>query len=164
MPASAASALEGGTVNLACFEVAGRLYALDVAQVREIVRWQPATPLPRAPALIDGVIDLRGSVIPVVDLGRALADEPIQSGRSSRIAVLESDGLVLGLGVDAAVDVLSVDASAMEDPPALTAHAGYDAVRAVVRRPGQPPVLLLSLEHILESVYRSGLQAGGEGA
>jgi purine-binding chemotaxis protein CheW len=149
-------------INLACFEVRGRSYALEIAQVREIVRLPPITPLPKAPALIEGVIELRGSVVPVIDLGRALVGEPVDRGPRARVMVFELDGLLVGLCVDAAVDVLSLDVHALEDPPALATHAGYDAVRSVVRRPGATPVMVLSLEHIVESVYRSAL--GGEAA
>ena len=58
-----------------------------------------------------------------------------------------------------------VPVEALEDPPALATHAGYDAVRAVVRRSGRSPVMVLSLEHILESVFRSALseELAGEG-
>jgi chemotaxis signal transduction protein len=59
--------------------------------------------------------------------------------------------------VDAAIEVLLVDVSALEDPPALATQAGYDATRAVVRRPDAAPILVLSLDHVLESVYRSAL-------
>ena len=59
-------------VTLGCFEVGGRLIAIDVANVREVVRWQPVTPLPKSPTLIDGVVDLRDTLVPVVDLGQAL--------------------------------------------------------------------------------------------
>ncbi|MCZ6781752.1 MAG: chemotaxis protein CheW [Proteobacteria bacterium] len=154
---NSASLLEGGQINLACFEVGGRMVALDVAQVREIVRWQEVTPMPKAPELIEGVIDLRGQLVPVLDLSRALTGQPAEVDARTRVVVLETDGLVLGLAVEAAVDVLSVEAGALEDPPALVIQAGYDAVRAVVRRPGESPVLVLSLDHIIESVYRSAL-------
>jgi purine-binding chemotaxis protein CheW len=154
---------DANQVNLACFAVRGRTYALDVAQVKEIVRLAPVTPLPKAPALIEGVIDLRGSVIPVLDLGRLLGAGPVQAGPQARIVVLEVDGLVVGVSVEAAIDVLSIDASQLEDPPALATQAGYDAVRAVVRRPDAAPVMVLSLEHLLESVYRSALPAAPEG-
>jgi purine-binding chemotaxis protein CheW len=107
------------SVDLACFEARGRLYGIDVLQIREIVRCQEVTPLPRAPELIEGVIDLRGVVIPVIDLGHALCREPSDQGPGSRIAVLEVDGMVLGLRVDAAVDVISVEARDVDDPPAL---------------------------------------------
>lgn len=149
-------------VTLGCFEVSGRIYALDVGYVREVVRYQPVTPLPKAPALIEGVIDLRGAVVPVVDLGRALTGTPVSVGDRTRIAITEVEGLVLGLAVDAAVEVLRVDASAMEDPPGLAIQAGYDAARAVVRRPEADPILVLSMEHLLESVYRSALPSKEE--
>lgn len=149
------------TVDLACFEIRGRIYGVDVLQIREIVRSQAVTPLPRAPGLIEGVIDLRGAVIPVVDLGRALDGESVEEGQSTRIAVLEVDDMVFGLRVESAVDVLSVGAGKVDEPPALATHAGYDAVRAVVRRDGAPPVLVLSLDHLLECVYRSARTDAG---
>jgi len=148
-------------VSLACFEVAGRLFALDVAHVREIVRMQPVTPLPMSPELIEGVAELRDGVVPVIDLGRALGGEPCSTIAEGRIAVLEIDELVVGLIVEHATDVLSVDAGSLEDPPALATQAGYEAVRAVVRQEGARPVLVLSLEHIIESVYRSVLPSEG---
>jgi purine-binding chemotaxis protein CheW len=154
-----AEAIGDNRVTLGCFEVGGHTYALDVSQVREIVRWQPVTPLPNAPALIEGVVDLRGAVVPVVDLGRALGGAPVASGPRARIAVTEVDGLVMGLAVDAAVEVVSVDVAQLDDPPALATNTGYDMTRAVVRRPGEGPILVLSLEHVLEGVYRSALAA-----
>ena len=144
-------------VMLAAFRVGSADYALDVASLREVVRWQKVTPLPVAPRLIEGVIDLRGAVVPVVDLGRVLGAAPVVASSSARIAIVEENGLVLGLAVDAAIEVMSVDVVALEDPPALATQAGYDATRAVVRRSGGVPLLVLSLEHILEAVYRSAL-------
>jgi purine-binding chemotaxis protein CheW len=149
--------LDDGQCNLATFEVRGRPYALDVSQVREIVHVQEITPLPLAPELIEGVIDLRGAVVPVIDLGRLLGGDPCETGSRSRIALLDLDGMVLGLMVEAATDVLSLRSADLEDVPDLASHAGYDAVRHVVRRSGEPPVMVLSLEHIVENVYRSAL-------
>ncbi len=70
---------------------------------------------------------------------------------------MEIDNLLMGLVVDAAIEVIQVAVSSMEDPPALATQAGYDATRAVVRRPGDAPILVLSLEHVLESIYKSAL-------
>jgi purine-binding chemotaxis protein CheW len=151
-------------VTLGCFEVGGRVVALDVGQVREVVRWQVVTPLPKAPALIEGVIDLRGAVVPVVDLAHALDLGKLDATPRARIAVTEIDGLVVGLMVAAAIEVLQVDASAMEDPPPLATHAGYAAARAVVRRAEEEPIIVLSLENLLESVYRSALPAREDAA
>ena len=165
MVASSEQPLNGGARqgDLACFEVNGNVLAIDVLQIREIVRWQEVTPLPQAPALIEGVIDLRERVIPVVDLGRALGAAAIERSPRARIVVLEVDGLVLGLRVAAAIDVLSLESQTVEPPPQLAMQAGYDAVRAVVRRPGASPVLVISLDHLLENIYRSALPAPAVG-
>ncbi len=152
--------LNENQVNLACFEVGGQLFALDVSQVREIVRHQEITPLPMAPPMIEGVIDLRSAVIPVIDLTRLLSGSPTEVTTKARIVMLDCDGMVVGLCVEAATDVLSLDANALEDVPELATQAGYDSVRHVVRRPGEPPVMVLSLERILEEVYRSALNLG----
>ena len=155
MESPSAANISDATVELACLAVGKRVYGIDVLQIREIVRWQDVTPLPKAPELIEGVIDLRGDVIPVVDLGRVLGGDCAKNSLRARIAVLEVDDMVLGLRVDEAVDVLSAHASLIEKPPALATRSGYDVVRAVVRQPDSEPVLVLSLDHLLESVYRS---------
>ncbi len=146
-------------LTLGCFEVGGQVYALDVSLLREVVRWQPVTPLPDGPTLIEGVIDLRGDVVPVVDLGRALGGSPVDPALRARIAITEVDGLVVGLAVDAALEVFPVDAASLEQPPELLRSAGCDLVRAVLRRPGQAPILVLSLERLIESVRGSAAAA-----
>jgi purine-binding chemotaxis protein CheW len=149
-------------ISLACFEAGGRSYALDVTAVREIVRMSEITPLPNAPELIEGVVELRGRVVPVLDLGRVLGVESVVRTGDNRIVVLEHDGMRLGLCVESASDVLSLDPALLEDIPELAAQAGYDTVRAVVKRPAAPPVMVLSLENILESVYRGALSTSGD--
>jgi purine-binding chemotaxis protein CheW len=151
--------------ELACFELHGQVYGVDVQQIREIVRSQAVTPLPRAPGLVEGVIDLRGTIVPVVDLGRGLGGSPCGDGPQARIAIVEVEGLVFGLRVEGASDVAAVAAAEVEEPPPLVTQTGYQAVRAVVRRDAGQPVLVLSLEHLLECIYRSALSpdvaAGG---
>jgi purine-binding chemotaxis protein CheW len=147
--------------ELACFEVGGALYALDVTQVLEIVRVPSLVPLPHAPDLIEGVVDLRGVVLPIVDLGRVLGGAPITGDARARLAVLQLDDLVFGLRVGADSEVLSLPASRVEAVPRLATQAGYEMVRAVLRRPGGEPVLVLSLEALLERVVRSVAHAEG---
>jgi purine-binding chemotaxis protein CheW len=147
----------GDHVTLGTFEVGGRVIAIDVTYVREVVRWQSVTPLPNAPSLIEGVVDLRGVVVPVVDLCRALNGSPLELSIRTRIVVTEIDGLVVGFGVDAAIEVLQIDATSMEDPPQLATQAGYGTAKAVVRRSDSEPIVVLSLEHLLERIYSSAL-------
>jgi len=153
---------DDGQVNLTCLVLQGNVYGIEVPYLREIVHCQTVTPLPRAPALIEGVIDLRGAVIPVVDLGRVLGGEAVKEGDHARIAVVEVEGMVVGLRVEAATHVLSVPATALEEAPALATQSGYDAVRAILRRPGDVPLLVLSMECVLESIYRSALPGAEE--
>jgi purine-binding chemotaxis protein CheW len=101
-------------------------------------------------------------VIPVIDLARLLHGGRTEATNQSRIVILDFDGMVLGLCVEAATDVLSLHPSAMGDIPDLASQAGYEAVRHVVRRPNSPPVMVLSLEHLLENVYRSALSRQGD--
>ena len=153
---------EATEVSLACFEARRRSYAVDVSLVREIVRSHEVTPLPSAPDLIDGVVELRGALVPVLDLGRVLTGDRSEVTNQSRIVVLDCDGLLMGLCVDAATDVLSVNPSILEDVPELATQAGYNVVRAVVRRESEPPVMVLSVKAIMEKVYRSALEPSGE--
>jgi purine-binding chemotaxis protein CheW len=160
MHAEATESVQGG-IELACFQVGEVTLAIDVQQVREVARCPALTPLPQAPRLIEGVIDLRGRVIPVVDLGRALFDRPLGADPLARVVILEVDGLVFGLRVGSVAEVLTLSTAALEEPPQLATHAGYDAVRAVVRRAGAPPALVISLEHLLERIYRSARHPEG---
>lgn len=149
---------EEATRNLACFAVADQTFAIEVGYVREIVRLQTITPLPNAPRLIEGVIDLRGAVVPVVDLARLLRLEgkggPVADD-ARRIVVLEFMDLVLGLRVDAATDVLNLDVRRFEDVPGLAAQAGYDAISHVIRQEDSAPVMVLSLETLVARVQAS---------
>lgn len=165
LPVMTPAPVEDVNVNLACFEVQGQTYALEVEHLREIVRPQSITPLPDAPALVEGVVDLRGSVIPVVDLARCLGLASSEGGGRSRIVIAEFAGLALGLGVDAATDVLTLAADRLEALPALATQAGYRSVTHVVRREGESPLMVISLESLIESVVHScDPPRAGEGA
>ncbi len=142
-------------VSLACFEVGERCYALDVGLVREIVRIQPITPLPNAPALIEGVAEMRSGMVPILDLARVLGASTGELATASRIVVLDYEGLQLGLAVHAATDVVSIDPATLEEVPGLAIQAGYEIIRSVIRRPDAPPVMVLAVDAILEAVYRS---------
>lgn len=152
------------TVNLACFDVRGGIYGLEVHHVREIVRMMDITALPGAPPLVEGVVDLRGAVVPILDLGRLLGRGHGVVSSSSRIAVLEYDDLVVGLWVDAATDVLTLDVAKLGDVPTLASHSGESVVRHVVRREGAAPVMVLALDALIDKVYRSALPEAAVGS
>ncbi len=99
-------------------EVGGELYALPIERVREIVRLGPMTKLPRAPELVLGVISLRGEIVQVLDLRRALAAKAEPPTRRSRIVVLHGEtGDIAGWLVDAVNEVLRVPEAELTAPP-----------------------------------------------
>src|SRR5210317_761328 len=92
-------------VQLACFRIGSELYALDIMRIKEIIRPQKLTPIPKAPSFIEGVINLRGVVIPVADL-RKRFDQPIsEANRKNRIVVCSLSGRIIGLMVDEVTEV-----------------------------------------------------------
>jgi purine-binding chemotaxis protein CheW len=153
--ADPAAATSAEAVNLACFEVAGDFYAIEVGSIREIVRMAATTPLPDAPSLIEGVVDLRGGLIPVLDLSRALDREQREPGRRARIVVLDIGGLVLGLRVDSVTDVLAVAVDRLEAVPELATRKGGELVRNVVSRAGESPIMVLAVEGLVERLGHS---------
>jgi purine-binding chemotaxis protein CheW len=157
-----ALAASASAVTIACCQVKGAVYAIEVACVREIVGMVEITPLPNAPRLIEGVIDLRGSLIPVIDLARVLNLGDGSTDERVRIVVLDFEGLSLGLWVDAATEVLTVEARRLEAVPELATHAGHDFVRSVIRRDGASPIMVLSLETLIEKVTASARSLDAE--
>ena len=92
-------------IQLACFRVGEQMYALDILRIREVIRPQKLTPVPKAPLFIEGVINLRGAVIPVVDL-RKRFDQAIRKANSkARILICVLSGKIIGLVVDEVVEV-----------------------------------------------------------
>ena len=157
-PASAPPVAVAAAGEYLSLRLGAEEYGIDILRVQEIRSYETPTHIANSPAYRKGVVNLRGVIVPVVDLGRALGGAPIADAATSRIAIVEIDGLVFGLRADAAAEVLAVPGSSVQSPPALVAQSGYDAIRAVVRRPDLPPVLVLALESVLETVYRSKLR------
>jgi purine-binding chemotaxis protein CheW len=110
-------------VELCAFRVGDEEYVIDLRRIREIVRPQPVMPVPRAPECLAGVMDLRGEVLPVVDVRRRLGLSPRAGGRP-KVLVVNVAGRVLGLVVDAVVEVVRLRRSAIGPPPPLLAAGG----------------------------------------
>jgi purine-binding chemotaxis protein CheW len=92
--------------ELITVRIGDQQFAIDIMSVREIRGWAASTPLPHAPAYVRGMINLRGVILPVVDLGARLGLAPTSAGRFSVVVVAEIDGRQIGLLVDAVCDIL----------------------------------------------------------
>jgi len=113
-----------GIVELVVFRVGSEEYAVDVRRVREVVAPLPVRRMPRVPDFMEGVADLRGEVIPVVDVRRRFGLNAGTPTRKTKLMVVHMGGAPVGLVVDAVLEVLRVPRAAIRPAPAL---AGRDA-------------------------------------
>ena len=134
------------------FHVAGGEYALEILEVREIIPHGEITPLPRVPDFVRGLINLRGSVVPIVDLSRRLGFEPTPRTKRSSIVVseLELDGewARIGLLADDVSEVLELGADEVEPAPRLGAPVSAVFLRGVAKV-GARFVLVLDVEAVV---------------
>lgn len=107
------------TVELLSFRLGDQEYCLDIMSVREIRGWSGATPLPHAPAHVKGVINLRGTVLPVIDLAVRLGMSPVRGSERNVVVVVQQGGITAGLLVDAVSDILTISAASLQPPPEM---------------------------------------------
>jgi purine-binding chemotaxis protein CheW len=119
-----------------------------VKQVQEIRRVTEITSVPRAPEFIRGVINLRGRILPVLDLRRRLALGEVKADRAARIVVVRIKERLLGLLVDGASQVLKVKLSQIEPPPEEVLQQGGDYIRGVAKLDDRL-IILVDLERLL---------------
>ncbi len=121
------------------FTVAGEAYAFGIARIREIIEYGRLTPIPLMPAFVRGVINLRGRVLPVIDLAARFGGPPGETTRRSCIVVVEADadadrgGTDLGFVVDTVSEVLEIPLERIEPPPAFGQHIRPDFIEGMAR-------------------------------
>lgn len=108
-----------GLIQLVSFHIDGEEFGLDILRVQEIIRIQPLTRVPNSPDFVDGVINLRGKVIPVIALRKRFGLPDQAHDKQTRIVVVEVNGNILGFIVDSVSEVLRVPAETVEPPPRL---------------------------------------------
>ncbi|HEX6878806.1 MAG TPA: chemotaxis protein CheW, partial [Terriglobales bacterium] len=99
------------------FRVGAETFGVPIQSVHEIVRMMDITAVPDAPVYIEGVINLRGKIIPVVDLRKRFGEKEIKSNKKNRILVAEIGGKMVGLVVDSASEVLKLPPADVDPPP-----------------------------------------------
>ncbi len=148
--------------DLVVFQLGAERYAMKLQEVREIIMVGQITPVPRAPQFVEGVLNLRGEVMPVVDLRTRFGLERIERNRLSRILICSIGGVYTGLVVDAVDEVRPVERRAFEDPPRLSAAAGNRYIEKVARV-GEGMIFLLQVRDLLTDAETQSLQ-GLQGA
>jgi purine-binding chemotaxis protein CheW len=144
------------TEHLATFFLSGEEYGVDVRLVQEIIRVTEVTQVPRAPVYIKGVINLRGRIIPVVDLKRRLGlGEVSEEARQSRIVVVKVRDRLVGLLVDGASQVLKVPVSSVEAAPEEVVEIDANYIRGVAKLQNRL-IILMDLPKVLALELREG--------
>ncbi len=146
--------------HLVTFFLASEEYGVDVRLVQEIIRVTEVTPVPRAPAAIKGVINLRGRIIPVVDLKRRLGLGEVVENRLARIVVVKVKDRLIGLLVDGASQVLKVPVSIIEAAPEEVVEIDANFIRGVAKLEKRL-IILVDLPKILGVEIREVLSMAG---
>ena len=133
------------------FRVHGQDYAVNVNFVREIRSWTKPTPLPHAPAFVQGVINLRGSVLSILNLGVRLGLDPVDPAQSDRSVVIfvEIGDETIGLKVDAVSDILAFTHEQLSPPPSTSAQEHRALIKSLAIL-DDSIIRILDLERLLE--------------
>lgn len=119
------------SLELLTFRLADQEYSLDIMSVREIRGWTRTTPLPHAPSYMKGVINLRGTVLPVMDLAQRLGLEPREHNDRNVIIVVSHNQSMTGLLVDAVSDIVALTTDELQPPPEMQAGSEPNVIRSL---------------------------------
>lgn len=131
--------------ELITFEVAGQIFGLDIMAIREIRAWSPAARLPRVPSYVAGVVNLRGAILPVVDLAARLGWHSTEPTPRHAMIVTQVHGQSRGLIVDSVSDIVTVPADSLQPPPPM-AQSGVVPFLEGLAALGDRMVMVLDLE------------------
>ncbi len=132
------------------FRIGRETFGLPISLVHEIVRPPEITNVPHAPEYVEGVMNLRGRIVPVIDLRRRFSSTAVENSRKNRVLVVEVDARPVGLVVDSASEVLKLSDAQIEPPPNVFADAATNYVTGVAKYQGRL-IILVDLNKILRA-------------
>ncbi|NLW35645.1 chemotaxis protein CheW [Syntrophorhabdus aromaticivorans] len=150
---------DGRILQLVTFKLGQEEFGVDILKVQEINRMMDITRIPNAPLFIEGVINLRGKIIPIVDLRKRLGflDEDGRSEKTTRIIVIELDGLVLGFIVDSVSEVLRIPENTIEPAPSIVGGIESEYIEGVGKLDNRL-LILLELTRLFSSPERNAME------
>lgn len=134
--------------QLVVFVLGNEHYGVEIGAVNTIIRMQEVTAIPRTPDFVEGVTNLRGSIIPVIDLRRRFGLPTAEHTKASRIVVVEAADQIMGMIVDEVAETLRLPADAIEPPSAVIASVDAEYLRGVGKQDNRL-VILLNLDKVL---------------
>ncbi len=144
-------------LQLVSFNLGKEEFAVDILKIQEINRMVEITQVPKSPDFVEGVINLRGKVIPIIDLRKKFSLDVAESTRQTRIVVVDIDNKVVGLIVDAVSEVLRLPSSTVEPPPPIVAGIDSEYINGVGKLEDRL-LILLDLNKILSKDEKRTLE------
>lgn len=149
-------------LQLVTFEVGDEEFAVDILAVQEINRMMQITRVPQSRLEVEGVINLRGRIVPVVDLRKRFEMEPREHSNESRIIVVDVNDHTVGFVVDRVHEVLRIDGSIVEPAPSLTTSVDSDYIQGVGKLEDRL-LILIDLERLFSRAEMEQLSKAAEG-
>ena len=144
-------------LQLVSFRIGEEEFGVDILKVQEINRMLDITKVPNSPSFVDGVINLRGKVIPIVNLRERFGLGNRERDKDTRIVVVELSGKTVGFVVDAVSEVLRIPKSVTEPPPSIVAGINSEYITAVGKLEDRL-LILLDLERVLSEEMKASLK------
>jgi len=149
--------------QLVVFELGGEHYGVEIFSVASIIEKQDIVEVPRSPEFVEGVTNLRGSVLPVIDLRRRFGVREAEHTKDTRIIVVELKGLTVGMVVDAVNQVLRIDEADIEPPSRVVATVDSAFIIGIAKTK-ERLIIVLDLHKVLSLEEQRDLEAAGDGA
>ncbi|MBF0482879.1 MAG: purine-binding chemotaxis protein CheW [Desulfovibrionaceae bacterium] len=137
-------------LQLVTFNISQEEFGVDILKVQEIIRTMEITKVPRAPQFVEGVINLRGKVIPIVDLRGRFGMDPRNHDSQTRIIVVELNAMIVGFVVDAVSEVLRIPADTVVPPPSIVAGIDSEYISGIGKLEDRL-LILIDLEKLLSA-------------
>ena len=134
-----------------------KLYGLNIQSVREVIRMVEITSVPEAPPFIEGVFNLRGEIIPAVDLRRWLGEDNPESTSQTRIIICEIDQVTVGLIVDLVTKILRLPLDSVKPPPSIVEQANRKFVSGVATLK-DTLLIVLDLREVLTDLEKAAIK------
>lgn len=148
---------QGDDIQVVVFRVGGQEFAFNVFHVRRILRHEAPSPLPKAPAFLEGILQVQGAVVPVIDLRKRFELADARTREETRMMVIECEGLIVAVVVDAVLEVLRISSEAVTMPPAVVRGLAAEYIQGIISV-GARMVVLLQTARLLTSTERIALE------
>lgn len=145
-------------IQVVSFHLGSEEYGVDISQVQEIIRMVEITHVPRAPHFMEGVINLRGQLIPIIDLRMRFGMSRAEHTKSTRIVVTEIGSKKVGIIVDSVSEVLNIPLEQVEDAPDMIAGVGTEYIQGV-GKVNERLIILLDLTMVITGDEKAQLDS-----